>query len=117
MRTQAYVDLIKGVAGAAIAQQNNDTQRNIENQALVTDARARIAIYGSKSAVSHLARIIRAGFVLNTPERMKDFLYFCQMIRSETFQTNKALITEIYQNYYIVRTYDSCEILQYSWIC
>ena len=55
LRTAAYLDFIRGVAG-----------------------------YGSNSIVSAMALFLRAGNVLDTPQRAKEFTAICQKMRSDT---------------------------------
>lgn len=89
LRTTAYVDFIRGVAGLAVLQRHPPTddvefQRGTELIALVADAKARIALHGSNSVVSSLAEFLRDGLVLDTPERARQFTAICQRIRSDT---------------------------------
>ncbi len=88
-RTSAYVDFIRGVAGVAIVQREPVKEREHilkewELLTLVADAKARIAIYGSKSVVASLAGFLRSGSVLDTPERAKDYTAVCQKMRGDT---------------------------------
>ena len=47
LRASAYTDFIRGVSGVAISQRGNDVGQVAANMALVADAKARIAIWGS----------------------------------------------------------------------
>lgn len=89
LRTTAYVDFIRGVAGLAVLQRHpsegeHDYLRGVELTALVADAKARIALYGSESVVSSLAKFLRAGVVLDSPERATEFTVVCQRMRNDT---------------------------------
>jgi hypothetical protein len=89
LRTTAYVDFVRGVAGLAVLQKRPDGSREEflkgnELIVLVADAKARIALYGSKSVVSSLAKFLRGGVVLDTPERGREFTAICKKMRTDT---------------------------------
>jgi len=89
LRTDAYVDFIRGVAGLAVLQSHSpegekDYLRGVELTALVADAKARIALYGGESVVSSLATFLRAGAVLDSTERATEFTAICQKMRNDT---------------------------------
>lgn len=89
LRTTAYVDFVRGVAGLAVLQKRpvdskEDFLKGNELIMLVADAKARIALYGSKSVVSSLAKFLRGGVVLDTPERAREFTAICQKMRTDT---------------------------------
>lgn len=86
LRTSAYVDFVRGVAGLAICQKDQlhdkDSFQELRRfTMLVADAKARIAIYGSP--VQRLASFVRKGAVLDTPERWKEFAAICQAFRRD----------------------------------
>ena len=89
LRTTAYVDLIRGIAGLAVIQRGPvDTKekatKGSELIMLVTDAKSRIVLYGSRSVVASLAKFLRAGDVLDSPERAREFTAICQQMRNDT---------------------------------
>jgi hypothetical protein len=89
LRTTAYVDFIRGIAGLAVIYRRPIDSQEVflkgqDLTILVSDAKARIALYGSVRVVSSLAKFLRAGLVLNSPERFKDFTSICQQMRSDT---------------------------------
>jgi len=89
LRTTAYVDFVRGVAGLAVLQKHPDGSKEEflkgnELIMVVADAKARIALYGSKSVVSSLAKFLRGGVVLDTPERGREFTAICQKMRTDT---------------------------------
>lgn len=89
LRTAAYVDFIRGVAGLAVLQKRpidseSDFLRGQDLTMLVADAKSRIVLYGSKSIVSSMAHFLRAGNALDTPKRAKEFTAICQKMRSDT---------------------------------
>jgi hypothetical protein len=89
IRTDAYVDFIRGVAGLAIMQRSPVQEgkeqflKGMEAKVLVADAKARIAIYGSEPVVSLLAKFLRGGAILDSPERAREFTTLCQKMRSD----------------------------------
>lgn len=58
-RTRAYVDFIKAISGLSHAQATENTARARENEALLIDARARIAIYGDRTVAEETAAFFR----------------------------------------------------------
>jgi hypothetical protein len=88
LRTTAYVDFIRGVAGLALLQKDTllDEKHFREGRALetlVADAKARIAIYGGREAVAALAHFLRGGGVLDSPQSTKEFASICQLFRND----------------------------------
>jgi hypothetical protein len=93
LRTIAYVDFVRAVASSAVLQKGRhggppaseeDFLKGNELGMLFADAKARIALYGSKSVVTALAKFLRAGPVLDSPERAKEFIAICQKMRNDT---------------------------------
>lgn len=89
LKTGAYVDFIRGVAGLATIAKR--VQKSPEQNAqgwdftvLVADAKSRIAIYGGKEVVSSLASFLRVGSVIDSPERAKAFTEVCQKMRADS---------------------------------
>lgn len=88
LRTAAYVDFIRAVAGLAnlqktTVQEKEHFTKGLELTMLLADAKARIAIYGSQPVVSSMASFLRAGSVLDSPERAKEFTAVCQKMRDD----------------------------------
>ncbi len=96
LKTAAYVDFIRGVAGlATVAKQ---VQRSPEQSkqgwdftVLVADAKSRIAIYGGNEVVSCLASFLRAGSAIDSPERAKEFTEVCQKMRADSGQDQSQI--------------------------
>ncbi len=83
-RTTAYVDFIRATAGIALYQRRGNAEKEDENIALMTDAKTRIAVYGSKPVVEALAAFWRGGAALNSPERLHAFVVVCQRMREDS---------------------------------
>ena len=94
MRTSAYADFVRGIAGLAIVQSDSVRSREqfikeSEMLILVAEAKARIAIYGGESVIHSMASFLRGGSVLNSPEIISRFTALCQEMRSDS-QSRKA---------------------------
>jgi hypothetical protein len=63
LRAAAYVDFLRGVSKLGIVQKESVRMT-------VADAKARIAIYGSRNVVRSLSAFMDGGAVLNTSERV-----------------------------------------------
>jgi hypothetical protein len=88
LRTSAYVDFLRGIAALAAVQRDSlrhDQSFLEERNAKITvaDAKARIAIYGSKAVVNALSRFLDGGAALDTEERMHKFAEMCVLMRNE----------------------------------
>jgi hypothetical protein len=92
LRTEAYVDFIRGVSGVAIAQKRHEPAIETQSMVLLADAKARVSVYGSKAVVESLAEFIRRGAVLDSPERMRTFVSACQKMRNESLPANEAIV-------------------------
>jgi hypothetical protein len=89
-RTQTYADFLRGSAGLAIAQADGDTERMKEYRILLTDAKARITIYGSKEVILATAEFFRAGGTLDTHRQMELYLSICEQMRKEGLPRESA---------------------------
>lgn len=88
LRISAYVDFIRAVAGLASIRQvpvqsKEHFQKQWELTMMLADAKARIAIYGSRLVLAALAELLRGGYEL-TGERAKSFTAICQLMRRDT---------------------------------
>ncbi len=97
MRTRAYADFLRGSAGLAIAQGQGDKAHEVESAILLTDARARITIYGNKEVVHAVAEFFRAGGRLDTKEQMQLYLVICEEMRRQGMPKDSAATRDIAQ--------------------
>ena len=103
LRAAAYVDFLRGVSKlAAVGRDTLKNEANLleerEGKIIVTDARARIAIYGSKRVVQSLSKFISGGAVLNTDERLHSFTGVCELMRNEsTGKTERASFEDVHR--------------------
>ncbi len=84
LRTQAYVDFIKSTAAIAIAQRNQDPDREFDASILMTDAKARIAIYGSPSVTAAIADFFRNHGALTSPDAFRSYVRIVSTMRADT---------------------------------
>jgi hypothetical protein len=88
LRAAADVDFLRGVAKLGIVQKDSlrDQESLMEERdgkITVADAKARIAIYGSRRVVRSLSKFMDGGAVLDTSERLRSFAEMCQLMRNE----------------------------------
>jgi hypothetical protein len=86
LRTAAYVDFLRGCANTAQAQQRGDGAEEAKGNALMADAKARLCVYGSESAIRALADFFRKGGNLSSRGSVDAFLSFCEAIRLEALE-------------------------------
>jgi hypothetical protein len=92
LRTTAYIDFIRSVSALATYQRLNNPAMAGEAELLMTDAKTRIAVYGSNAVVNAIAAFWRGGAVLDTPERMRAFTGILQKIRTECLPPAQAVL-------------------------
>jgi hypothetical protein len=88
-RTAAYADFMRGVVGFVLTQPDKlGDQEHCEEvrkyRILTADAKARIAIYGSKAVVSSMADFFRGGSIIDSPERISAFVTVCEKMRADS---------------------------------
>ena len=84
LRTSAYVDFLKSTAGTAISQKKQDPEGETAAIALMTDAKSRIAIYGSPEVAAAVADFFRHHGALTTPESFAAFVDIVAVMRADT---------------------------------
>lgn len=60
LRTDAYVDFVKGCAGVAMAQRFKDEAEHLKASALMLDAKVRMAIYGDSSVAQGVGQFFES---------------------------------------------------------
>src|SRR5437764_13652876 len=78
LQSQSYVDYLSAVSEAAHAQSLQDAGLA---RAKAADAKARMAVYGTTSVISALARFEETGAALNTPEAEACFVAVVKAMR------------------------------------
>jgi hypothetical protein len=66
LRSDAYIDFIKSTSGLAIAQKLQNAEKAFEYSEQITDAKVRIAIYGSRTVAEALAEFFRDHSVISS---------------------------------------------------
>jgi hypothetical protein len=89
LRSTAYADFLRGFAGVGRAQNDEMSrerreQEELDGRMLVTDARARIVIYGGRNVVHALSQFVNVGMHTLSPEGQKQFAGLCALMRAET---------------------------------
>ena len=59
---------------------------------LLTDAKARITIYGIKNVINQISDFWREGAILDTPKRKKLFINICQAMRKDSLPKNQKVL-------------------------
>jgi hypothetical protein len=80
-RNAAYIDFLEAVSLVVAAQRMGNKQREIEQLARLTHAKARICIFGEEHVVRRLATFWAAGATLETEQEILAFTRFCMDIR------------------------------------
>jgi hypothetical protein len=82
LRTQAYIDYFKCVA--SISAKSNGSDSSHEDDTMLLDAKARVAIYGGKEVVNKIANLPRFGKqAKSTRARHKLLIDIVQAMRNE----------------------------------
>jgi hypothetical protein len=96
LRSAAYVDFLRGFAKVALAQSDSlrdsrSHHEEVEGGIIVTESKARIAIYGSGDVVRALSNFIDLGTQTRSPEGMEAFAELCSLMRGEAAKERASL--------------------------
>lgn len=95
LRTQAYVEFAKAVAGRAVSQRLSDKQQELSFTILLADVKARLAIYGSRQVVTLLATLLREHEgALALPLARQQFMAVLNQMRAEVPNSGERLPTQ-----------------------
>lgn len=94
----AYIDFVKAVANRTAAQRQNREEKEFEAISLLTDAKVRIAVYGSNEVASSVGDFFRQHGSLSTPEAVEAFTKVIQTMRQQTVGDNHKLTSEEIHN-------------------
>lgn len=94
LRTQAYVDFIKGWAGIGRSQFFGDKEKELEYTILAAEAKARISIYGSEKVVRKFAEFIREHNETISEEGVKNYAELIQLMRKESINQTDSITNE-----------------------
>ena len=84
LRTKAYTDYLKCVAEHANIGKQRQSPEWRELATRTADAKCRICLYGSSSAVKAFAEFERLGATMNTPEQCTTFTCMVSIMRSDS---------------------------------
>lgn len=84
LQTQTYVDFLKGWSGMGRAQFFGDKEREIEFTILLSEARAKISVYGSRRVVKTLAEFLDKYNENYSNEGKEAFALLIQIMREES---------------------------------
>jgi len=87
-QAQAYIDFLRAVGGRSIAQKHKNKEKEFEFTSLLTDAKIRIAVYGSKDVVLTVASFFRDHGSLDKPESIEAFIKVVRTMRIHTINEN-----------------------------
>ena len=90
LRTKAYTDYLKCVSEYANLGKQRQSQEGRELAAKTADAKCRIALYGSSSAISAFAEFERLGATMNTPEQCVIFTRMVSIMRNDSANGNQV---------------------------
>lgn len=88
LKTKAYSDYLKAIAGIAVHQSSNDKILLVENRILLAEAKTRIVVYGASSVINRIAEFERASPVLDNPISQKKFMLIAMEIRKEGLESS-----------------------------
>ncbi len=91
-RSAAYIDFLETVSQVVAAQRMGNKQRETEQLARLTHAKARICIFGEEQVVRRLATFWAAGATLETESEILAFTRFCMDIRKSLGIKDKELL-------------------------
>lgn len=99
LRSQAYADYLRASAMIATAQKHDSPEDYCNGIALMTDAKLRIAIYGSSFIVEALGRFAD-NEDLSQPDGVSSYVSLCQKMRNESLPrecaSEKSILRLIY---------------------
>jgi ATP-dependent protease HslVU (ClpYQ) peptidase subunit len=94
LRSHAYTDFIRAVSGLAISQRSGSRDRELEFTTLLTDAKGRISVYGSKQVIQSISDFFRHYSELSSPEALNAFVNIVQKMRSDTISKGEKVLDE-----------------------
>jgi len=84
IRTTAYTDYLKCVSEQANLGKQRQSHEGRELGAKTADAKCRICLYGSSSAVGAFAEFERLGATMNTPDQCSAFTRMVAVMRNDS---------------------------------
>ncbi|QIK54311.1 hypothetical protein G7051_08145 [Dysgonomonas sp. HDW5B] len=92
LETQAYTDYLRAVAGLSMSHRFNDEEKKREYLSVLTEAKIKISIYGSKEVIESLADFEREGANFNTDKQKTLFIKIGQAMRSTNINSTEKVL-------------------------
>jgi hypothetical protein len=96
-RNSAYADFLNAVSEVAVAQRHGKRDVVAEQLARLSDAKARICVYGDTKVIHELAEFWRHGATLQTESEILAFTKVCMAIRDSAGVLGSVHSTDISQ--------------------
>jgi hypothetical protein len=94
-RTTAYTDYLKCVSEQANLEKQRQSQEGRELGAKTADAKCRICLYGSSSAVETFAEFERLGATMNTAEQCRSFTRMVAVMRKDSIGGRQVALGDL----------------------
>jgi hypothetical protein len=94
-RTTAYTDYLKCVSEQANLGMPRQSHEGRELGAKTADAKCRICLYGSPSAVEAFAEFERLGATMNTPEQCSAFTRMVAVMRKDSISGRQVALGDL----------------------
>lgn len=91
LEVSAYTDYLKAIVGLSMAQRFNDEAEKRKYLSQLTEAKSRIAIYGSKNVIKCLAEFERAGANVTTNQQKILFIKIGQTMRNANISISETV--------------------------
>lgn len=95
LKTDAYTDFLSAIAGLANSQRCKHIDKEFEFNILLTNAKAKIAVYGSDKVISKIAEFYREGAKLNDANSIKIFISLISEMRNENHKNSNSKFNEL----------------------
>lgn len=95
LRTKAYTDYLRCVSDFANLAVQRQSQEARELGAKTADAKCRICLYGSASAIQAFAAFEKLGATMNTKEQCAAFTYMVSIMRHDSGGSGKAEASDL----------------------
>jgi hypothetical protein len=95
LRTKAYTDYLKCVSEQANLGKQRQSQEGRELASQMADAKCRICLYGSTSAVGAFAEFERLGATMNTPEHRTAFTRMVAIMRNDSTSGGQVALNDL----------------------
>jgi hypothetical protein len=102
LRNHPYTDFIEAASRLVSARRSGNDTEEVELLAKLTDAKARICIYGEETVIKHLAAFFAAGATFETESGILTFTRFCLDIRRSVGITDSEILHPKWPSYCLV---------------